>query len=156
MSCGFCLAKESGARWQTAHDVLVELKWMPGTARAQTTPPRPWRASPPRAAGLDCAACLSIALIALALAHFREKPSISSDPIPDSYARQSDLQLIDIPVVSQTAAAWSSLAPLRQGGCFGYVNLDTLAAEALPGTEDASFLFGRPTADLLRSSVSAS
>jgi serine/threonine protein kinase len=35
-----CLAKEPDARWQTAHDVLVELKWIaePGSAAVATKP----------------------------------------------------------------------------------------------------------------------
>src|SRR5437762_2311864 len=71
-----CLAKEPDSRWQTAHDVLVELKWLTepgsqaGVARSVAT-----AQSRHKLLLLLFASVLSVAFLVLAFAHFREKPA---------------------------------------------------------------------------------
>jgi serine/threonine protein kinase/Tol biopolymer transport system component len=144
----FCLAKQPEDRWQTSHDVLLQLKWIAGNgAVAQTTAPAAVGSFHKRGRlGWIVAACLSLALIALALAHFHEKPSDLHPirfqiPTPDKVT----LSWIDIPVVSPDGRRLVFTATTAAGERLLWIrNLDTLAAEALPGTEGASFPFWSP------------
>jgi serine/threonine protein kinase len=70
-----CLAKESDARWQTAHDVWVELKWIVD-AGSQAGMPAPVVGRRRRRELLLSVllASVSIALLVLALVYLRQKP----------------------------------------------------------------------------------
>jgi serine/threonine protein kinase/Tol biopolymer transport system component len=70
-----CLAKEPDMRWQTAHDVLVELKWI-GDAGSQVGIPKPVVAQRKRRELVSWAvtAVVSLAFLILAFVHFRERP----------------------------------------------------------------------------------
>ena len=144
----FCLAKQPEDRWQTSHDVLLQLKWIAGNgAAAQTTAPAAVGSFHKRGRlGWIVAACLSVALIALALAHFHEKPSDLHPirfqiPTPDKVT----LSWIDIPVVSPDGRRLVFTGATAAGKRLLWIrNLDTLAAEALPGTEGAEFPFWSP------------
>jgi Tol biopolymer transport system component len=58
-----CLAKEPDARWQTAHDVLVELKWIAAGGAGATAPADVARLSRRGWLGWAAAGCLLAALI---------------------------------------------------------------------------------------------
>src|SRR6266849_1421737 len=62
-----CLAKEPDARWQTAHDVLVELKWI-AQAKAAQAPPR--QARMPVQLGWIAAAVFGALSLTLTFVHF--------------------------------------------------------------------------------------
>lgn len=65
-----CLAKEPDARWQTAHDVLVELQWV-AQAREEQAPPKQAHASP---FWVAATAVFGVALAAVSFLYFRQKP----------------------------------------------------------------------------------
>jgi serine/threonine protein kinase/Tol biopolymer transport system component len=69
------MAKDPGARWQAAHDVLVELKWILESG-SQAGIPKPLVARRKSTELLlsGLLAVVSITLVVLALVHFREQP----------------------------------------------------------------------------------
>jgi eukaryotic-like serine/threonine-protein kinase len=71
-----CLAKDREARWQTAHDVLVELKWLKeaGWQATATAPAVAHRHTREWLLGALLAAVSLIAVI-LAILHFRQQPA---------------------------------------------------------------------------------
>jgi len=70
-----CLAKEPDARWQTAHDVLLQLQWITGAGSLAGIPRPVAPHSKKRELLLSMLlAFVSIALIALALKHFGQRP----------------------------------------------------------------------------------
>jgi len=73
-----CLAKEPDARWQTAHDVLVELKWLAEAgSRAGTSGPAAARRKSREIFAWTLVAALVLMLVAgtLATVFLREKPA---------------------------------------------------------------------------------
>jgi len=65
-----CMAKEPEARWQTAHDVLVELQWV-AQAREEQAPPRQAHASP---FWIAATAVFGVALAVVTFLYFHQKP----------------------------------------------------------------------------------
>ncbi len=143
-----CMAKDPDARWQTAHDVLLQLKWIadagsqPGTAAPALSKGK----ARERILWAVVVALLSIALTALAFVHFRQRPVESQAirfqfPLPDKMTTDS----FDFPVVSpdghrvvlpgigadHTRHLW-----LR--------SLDSLTEQLLPGSEEAYYPFWSP------------
>jgi eukaryotic-like serine/threonine-protein kinase len=74
-----CLAKDPQARWQTAHDVLVQLKWIAGGG-SEVGAPKPVIARRKRRewAAWATAAVLLIALAALCWTHFTERQATAN------------------------------------------------------------------------------
>src|SRR5204862_2161722 len=62
-----CLAKDPDARWQTAHDVLVELKWIAG-AGSQVGIPTPVAARRKTREAFAWALAAALGLVAIGLA----------------------------------------------------------------------------------------
>jgi len=142
-----CLAKDPDERWQNAHDLTAELKWIAAGASEAGMPAtvverrrrseRGWMAA---------TALMVVALMALALAYLRRAPA---EPVPvrlslarpaaapyeyfDSAALSPDGRRVAF--VSYTADAKTVLW-LRP--------LDALAARPLPGSEGASMPFWSP------------
>jgi serine/threonine protein kinase len=70
-----CVAKDPDARWQTAHDVLVELKWLgEGSQTGVPVPLAPRRSK--RRELISWLLLVTVSLVALSLAfiHFRQRP----------------------------------------------------------------------------------
>jgi eukaryotic-like serine/threonine-protein kinase len=107
-----CLTKDPDARWQTAHDVLIELKWI-AEAGSQQLIAKPSIARKNRRELLlsMLVASLSVALLVLAFAYFRkerveEHPISFQVPMPDKVS----MHCWTFRWSRQTAGAWSLLA----------------------------------------------
>ncbi len=141
-----CLAKDPDARWQCAHDLATELRWIAegsGAPAAGAAPPPPRRE---RRAWMALAAVLLAACGVLAYLHFGGSP-----PAPPSVARF----LIEPPEGFRLVGISSpSLSPdgrriVAEGfGPAGWSlwvrSLDSLESRALAGTEGGFFPFWSP------------
>jgi Tol biopolymer transport system component len=142
-----CLAKERDARWQTAHDVLLELKWI-AEAGSQAGVPKPLAARRKSWQLLSWAltTVVSIAFLVLAVVHFRERPSEVHRarflvPLPDKLK----LLWFDIPTVSPDGQRFVFAGENADGQRLLWVrSLDSFAAEPLAGTEGADSPFWSP------------
>jgi Tol biopolymer transport system component len=144
-----CLAKDPDARFQTAHDLLLQLKWIteggsgaglpaPVTAHRRRRERLAWMA----AAGLGAAFLVTAAI---AVIHFREAAPVV-DPVqftmttPENtlfagqtpqFAVSPDGRQVVFVATERTPMLW-----VRQ--------LSTLVARPLPGTEQATYPFWSP------------
>ena len=138
-----CLAKEPDDRWQTASDLMHELKWIAeGGSQAVASAPSA-AAQRQRSSGWIAAAVLLLALAALAFVHFREAPPAAppemrteivtpSTTDPVSFALSPDgRQMVFVASGDGIAQLW-----LRR--------LDRTEAQPLAGTEGASYPFWSP------------
>lgn len=144
-----CIAKDPEARWQTAHDVLLQLKWIaePGS-RAGVPAPVVARRNRHNLA-LWCALAGSIcAAGVLAWVHFSERPAPAQPPVRFSIHAPADLGAIygvDIPVISPDGARVVFSGNRRNGGrVLWHQLLDAVEARPLPGTENAALPFWSP------------
>ncbi len=140
-----CVAKLPEERWQTAKDLLEELKWV-GESRSQQVGPsmRPVGAGErvKWSAALLMIALLAIALAALAMVHFREK-------VPEPAEMR-----VDITTPPTSASSEFALSP--DGKSIVFVasgdgprrlwlrRLNQPTAQPVPGTEGASAPFWSP------------
>ena len=136
-----CLAKDPEARWQTARDLVDELKWIAEAKRTPDvliSPPRRWWGA---MAWLVAAVAVLAAVVISALALRRSTPELvvtrlevntrpTSDPI--SFALSPDgRQLVFVATADAKSTLW--LRPL-----------DQIDPRPLAGTEGASFPFWAP------------
>jgi Tol biopolymer transport system component/predicted Ser/Thr protein kinase len=143
-----CLAKDPDARWQTAHDVLVELKWIV-EAGSQAGVPRPIVARRKNWQRLSWAlpAALSLGILALAVVHFRERPKEVHRarflvPIP---GQPVDWFEWNIPAVSPDGQRVVFRATGADGKWYLWVHpLDSFATERLAGTDGGDSPFWSP------------
>ena len=145
-----CLAKEADERWQSASDLARELKWIAdgrsvttsGTGTATVVPRR--RAAPTWAMALALAAVAAVAAILGWMLH-RPLPAPiirSSIVLPPGAELDSDNASIELSPDGMTLA----YAAREQGGSLKlWVRpLSGLAAQALAGTENATYPFWSP------------
>jgi serine/threonine protein kinase len=144
-----CLAKDPEERWQSAHDVKVQLRWL-GTEAAKAGPSE--NAKPvrhPRIAWLLASVASALAVL-FAIGYAAKKPpdarSVRAEinprseqqfgefgPTYNGFALSPDgTRLVYSATLKGTSALW-----LR--------NLDQETSQQLPGTEDGSFPFWSPT-----------
>lgn len=130
-----CLAKKPDDRWQSARDLLRELQWLKEgrTPRRVTqtgfrTWPLPWM----------LLAAVSLALVILAVVHFRLRPRDANTvrfqvPLPPSGTPWED-----IPAVSPDGrlVAFSRFTPEDKLGLWIH-SLDSMTTRLMPGTEGA-------------------
>jgi len=143
-----CLAKDPDARWQTAHDVLVELKWI-AEVGSQAGIPRPVVARRKNRELLSwtLAAVVSLGFLALALVHFRERPNEVRRvrflvPIP---GQPPDWFAWNAPAVSPDGQRVVFSATGADGKSYLWVHsLDSFAAERLAGTDGGDIPFWSP------------
>jgi serine/threonine protein kinase len=142
-----CLAKDPDARWQTAHDVLVELKWITETGtQAGVTKPVATPRGRRELLLLLFASVVSLAFLVLAFVHFREKPTEVhairfTVPMPDKVI----LGPADYPVVSPDGRRIVISGNTPEGkGLLWIHSLDTLGIEPLAGTDGAILPFWSP------------
>ncbi len=147
-----CLAKDPDARWQTAHDVLVELKWLKETG-SQASASRPamsgWHTR--ELLPWTLLAGVSLFAVVLTLVHFRQRPPETHTmrlqvPLPEKMRMEDfdfpvispDGQRLIIPGIAsdQTRHLW-----LR--------SLDSLNYQLLPETEDGYFPFWSPDSRII-------
>ncbi len=144
-----CIAKDPDARWQTTHDVLLQLRWI-AEAGSQAGVPAPVVAPRKRHnLVLWCAlAASSCAAVLFAWLHFSERPAPPQPPV--RFAIHAPPQAgfvygVDIPVLSPDGARMVFTASLHAGSrVLWYQPLDALEAKPIPGTESALLPFWSP------------
>ena len=142
-----CLVKEPDARWQTAHDVLVELKWIAG-AGSQVTIPTPIAVRGKSRELLAWAIVAVLALVAIVLAaiHFREKGA-EVHPVRFQIAPPETVTLgwNDTPVVSPDGRRFVFSGTNATGNSQLWIrDLDSPTIRSLMGTEGAALPFWSP------------
>lgn len=142
-----CLAKDPEARWQTAHDVLVELKWIV-LSGSQVGIPKPVAARRQRREVLAWAVAAALGLVAIGLAaiHFREQPAVVR-PVRFQIAPPEKVTLgwNDAPVVSPDGSRFVFSGTNADGNSQLWLRaLDSPAIRPLAGTEGAALPFWSP------------
>jgi hypothetical protein len=143
-----CIAKDPDARWQTAHNVLVELKWIT-EGGSQAGIPTPVVVRRKRRLVLLLSALLasvSIAFLSLALVHFREKPAeVHTVRFTVPMPAKVILDPGDYPVISPDGHRIVISGTREEGKSLLWIHsLDSLTTEPLAGTEDAIRPFWSP------------
>ncbi len=132
-----CLAKDPEERWQSARDVMLELREPASVVQAPIAAPA--RRAPKLAWAL-AAACFLVAVV-LAVLHFR--PAAPMQVMRFTVSAPPNGAFNSAPVISPdgTHLAFSGLAPAT----FLWVRpLDSLASRSLAGTEGGRVLFWSP------------
>jgi Tol biopolymer transport system component len=144
-----CIAKDPDARWQTASDVLLQLKWIQeaGSRAGEPAPVVAGRKRHNVVLWSALAASVSATLL-LAWLHFGERPAPAEPPVRFAIHAPADagfLSSVDVPVLSPDGARLVFTGGRRSGGrALWYQPLDMLEAKALPGTENAVLPFWSP------------
>ncbi len=147
-----CLAKDPDGRWQTAHDLMLELKWI-AEAGSQAGAPAPVvtrRKRRERIAWGAGAGALLVAALAFAIAYFKlveRKPySILSFITPPNGAIFNFTGTTGGPVrISPDGRVLAFVATDTEGKNLLWLRkLDAAIALPLPGTEGAMFPFWSP------------
>jgi eukaryotic-like serine/threonine-protein kinase len=139
-----CLAKDPDDRWQTAHDVMLELKWIAeGGSQAGLPTPVVKRRKIREVVAWSCAATFLFALIALAIFHLQK--------------RTQELPLMQLSVLApnQTTLLFSSISPdgskiamvlLEASGkqSLWIRSIESSAVQPLPETDGTVFPFWSP------------
>ncbi len=142
-----CLAKDPQARWQTAHDILVQLQWI-AEGGSQAGAPRPLVARRKRRERIAwaAAAVLLIALGALSWIHFTQPRTIAGPtrfiiPPPENARIFQALP----PFVSPDGRTIAFVAVDTSGRRSIWLRrMESLEAHPLAGTEGASYAFWSP------------
>jgi serine/threonine protein kinase len=142
-----CLAKEPEARWQTAHDILVELKWI-AEAGSQAGIPRPMlsRRESRELLPWTLMAVVSLLALVLAVVHFREKPAeVQPVRFLVPLADKVTLRQYDFPVVSPNGRRliFSGVDSASKGHLWLH-SLDSLTTQSLIVADDAYGPFWSP------------
>ena len=139
-----CLAKDPEDRWQTAHDVMLELKWV-AEGGSQAGVPAPVVARRKIREGLAWAlfAVAALAAVLFAFGYFRRAPK------PVRAIRSSILlpekRFLNFAALSPDGGQLAFVASPPGGKRLLWVrSLDGVAAQPLPGTENADFPFWSP------------
>ncbi len=147
-----CLAKDPEERWQTAHDVMLQLKWIAegGSQVGVPAPVAVRRKSRERLAWSVAAvlAALAIALV-FAVAHYRITATgtrpVRALVLPPEKSAFKSVGVGGPVAVSPDGRRLAFVAATSDGKSLLYVRtLEALTAQALPGTEGASYPFWSP------------
>jgi len=139
-----CLAKDPDARWQTAHDVLVELKWL-GEGSQLTVPGRPATSRNILLISWLLLAIVSLVAVTLAVILLRQPPrEVYVVRYQIRLPERMRMDTFDSPVLSP-----DGLRVILPGVVDGIRHLwlrslDSLVDQVLPGTEDGYFPFWSP------------
>jgi eukaryotic-like serine/threonine-protein kinase len=142
-----CLAKDPDDRFQSAHDLKAQLKWLAsGTGAVPDGVVRPTR---PRRLRLAWAVAAGSAVVAIALAvpatsHLLEKPA-SVAPARFSVDPPENTVLFDAPEISPDGRRIVFAATDRDSSVHLWVRpIDSLTPTRLAGTDDATYPFWSP------------
>ncbi len=144
-----CLAKDPDDRWQTAHDVMLELKWI-AEAGSQAGAPAPMAASRKSRERLLWTALAVLALAALLPWVIRDRKGTRADAAVTRFAvlppeNASFLGgAIDPVTISPDGRRLALLATSGGRRRIWIRALESLAAEPLAGTEGAAYPFWSP------------
>ena len=139
-----CLAKDPDARWQTAHDVLVELKWIT-EAGSQASLSGPLVAHRKSRELISWVLVAALALV-LSVVLFRQRPALAPAvrfqiPLPDKVS----FEWLDFPVISPNGQRLILPGIDSEGRRHLWLRpLDSFADQLLPGTEGADLPFWSP------------
>jgi Tol biopolymer transport system component len=139
-----CLAKDPEDRWQSAHDVMSELRWI-GEAGSQAGAPAviAVRRKNRERLAWTCAGLAALAAIALAVGYARRSPG-PSPPILATLL-PPEKTFVDMFALSPDGTRLAFIASkLGEQRMLWVRVLGEPAAHPLPGTEDASFPFWSP------------
>src|SRR5438552_12240662 len=146
-----CLAKDPDDRWQTAHDVMLQLKWIAeGGSQAGVPAPLVARRKGRERLAWGVAAVLALATVALAAALVARPRSVprlvrSSLLPPEKTTYHFVSDAAGPPAVSPDGLQIAFTAREPSGKTFLWVrSLDSLTARELAGTEGAMYPFWSP------------
>ncbi len=151
-----CLARDPEERWQSAADIRRELQWISEASAASLAAPMavgPTRRNLERLAWVLMGASL-LAALAIAFVHFRESP-LEPRPIRFSVFPPEQTTHGGGPAAPQAALSPDGrylafvATTLDRTSQLWVRPLDSLAAQKLAGTEDASFPFWSPDSRFL-------
>jgi serine/threonine protein kinase len=140
-----CLSKNPDERFQSAADVRLELQWA-AEAPLATTPPATAKRSH---FGVATWIATAVALLAIAAAFYFGSIALQPKPVlhaallpPDKVAFRTSL---GVPVLSPDGTKLAFIGVDDKGATMIYVrHLDSSDAQALPGTQGATFPFWSP------------
>ena len=144
-----CLAKDPDERWQSAHDLMDELKWIAETG-SQTIMEHDARNKHERVAWLALTALLLAAALMLGIAYFKRAPTEARTVrffiLPPENSRFISEGIDAGPVtISPDGRSMAFVATTPEGQKLLWVrSLDALSPQALPGTQGASWPFWSP------------
>jgi serine/threonine protein kinase/Tol biopolymer transport system component len=139
-----CLAKEPNDRWQSAHDLFLELQWMIQTGEVQSKAAAPFRHRSLRWAAMALVTLL-IGSLGFAIGYYRrsntETPTVRFQVYPPEKTSVAGLSL----AVSPDGRRLAFVAIGENGKQALWVRtLDSLFARLMPGTEGAALPFWSP------------
>jgi Tol biopolymer transport system component/predicted Ser/Thr protein kinase len=148
-----CLAKDPDQRFQSAHDVALQLRWLaqaPQAATASTSAAAPAAAAKPQRPLLawGVAALALLAAIGIGVYHFtnQKPPRVLRAQIvaPEKFIFNFAGDNAGPPVLSPDGAHMVFSAIMDRKSRLYLRAIDSIAVQALPGTEDATFPFWSP------------
>ncbi len=155
-----CLAKDPEERWQTAHDIGVQLRWiLEGRSQADVAAPVAGRRRNHERVAWTVSGVLLLALVGSLAALFRiGRPEPAAPPATRFAVLPPGKSTFTAP--GETASSQPALSPDGRSLAFvAYAGggrhlvwvrpLDSLAAQALNGTEDGSYPFWSPDGKFL-------
>jgi Tol biopolymer transport system component len=146
-----CLAKQPEMRWQVAHDVLLQLKWLAAVGYEASVAGTQIARKNREVLLWALVAALSVALGLLALVHFRS-PTIEAQRIRFQVpvADEVTLGFFGVPMLSPDGRKYVFAGQNARGQRRLWVHsLDALTAEPLAGTDDARTPFWSPDSRFL-------
>ena len=146
-----CLAKNPDARWQAAHDILVQLKWINDAGPRTTSDNRKSQKVSELVLWVSLA-LVSIIALPLALTYRREKsPDLQVTRFLVPPPPNVTVDLRDLPAVSPDGQRFVFGAVGSDGKRLLWVrSLDSTQAQPIAGTEEGLFRSGHPTVAGLR------
>jgi len=142
-----CLEKDPDERWQSAHDVATELKWMsvPSEAGESATAASVRRARRERLAWATTAAlALALAATGIALARLAWRPPVESPPTRFAVSAPENARFGASFALSPNGRQLAFVAESAGRTSLWVRPLDSLDARRLDGTEGAMFPFWSP------------